>query len=205
MHRQDSKDSDRRAKVRDFKENDLVYLYIPAKKPGLTRKFHRPWAGPFKVIKKISDLNYKIVDQNNKQQVVHVNRMKRAYNSEVWKPKFEPRTKKRWQRESKKPAKQDEEEEFKFNPFPLVMTDDSPSTPEREPPPLQTPETTQSDVHTPCSELKDPSYHPSKTPKSRQEFQSTPISCKNYVTRFCELILVLCYILFVLHGMFLIL
>ena len=145
----------------------MVYLYNPAKKPGLTRKFHRLCTGPFKVIKNISDLNYKIVDQNNKHQVVHVNRMKRTYNSEAWKPKFEPRTKKRWQRESRKPAKRDEEEELKFNPFPLVMTDDSPGTAECEPPPLQNPETTQSDVDTPCSELKDPSYHPSETPKSR--------------------------------------
>ena len=77
-HQNNKRLYDRRAKVRKFKENDLVYLYNPAKKPGLTRKFHRPWAGPFKVITKISDLNYKIVDQNNKQQVVHVNRMKRA-------------------------------------------------------------------------------------------------------------------------------
>ena len=79
-HQNNKRLYDRRAKVREFKENGLVYFYNPAKKEklGFTRKFHRPWAGPFKVIKKISDLNYKIVDQNNKQQVVHVNRMKRA-------------------------------------------------------------------------------------------------------------------------------
>jgi len=34
---------------------------------------------------------------------------------------FEARTKKRLQRESRKPANQDEEDEFKFNPFILVM------------------------------------------------------------------------------------
>jgi len=172
-HQNNKRLYDRRATVRNFEENDLVYLYNPATKPGLTRKFHKPWAGPFKVIKKISDLNYKIVDQKNKQQVVHVNRMKRAYNSQIWKPKFEPRTKKRLQRETKKPTKQDEEEEFKFNSFPLVRTDDSSGTPEREPPPLQTPETTQSEVDAPCSERKDPSYEPSETPKSRREFQTT--------------------------------
>jgi hypothetical protein len=53
------------------------------------------------------------------------------------------------------------------------MTDDSLGTPERENPPLQTPEVIQSEVDTPCSELRDPSYHPSDTPKSRREFQST--------------------------------
>ena len=162
-----------RAKVRDFKENDLVYLYNPAQKTGLTRKFHKPWTGPFKIVKKISDLNYRIVDQRGKQQIVHVNRLKRAYNVEVWKPKFEHKTKKQWRRESRKPAKQDKEEEVKFYPFPLVMADDSLGTPEREPPWLQTPEIIQSEVDTSCSELKDPSYHPSETPKSWREFQST--------------------------------
>ena len=75
-----------------------------------------------------------------------------------------------------KPSKQDEEEEFIFNPYPLVMTDDSPSATERETPPHQTPETpdpTQSDVETPSSELRDPSYRPSVTPKSRRELQTT--------------------------------
>ena len=54
-----------------------------------------------------------------------------------------------------------------------MRTDDSPGTPECEPPPLQTPETIQSDVDTLCSELKDPTYDPSETPKSRRELQTT--------------------------------
>lgn len=54
---------------------------------------------------------------------------------------FEARTKKRLQRESRKPANQDEEDEFKFHPLPLVITDDSPGTPELEPQPHQNPET----------------------------------------------------------------
>ena len=46
---------DRIAKFCDSKANDLVYLYNPAKKPGLTWKFHKPWTGPFNIVKKISD------------------------------------------------------------------------------------------------------------------------------------------------------
>ena len=53
-----------------------------------------------------------------------------------------------------------------------MRTDDSPGNPEREPPPLQTPETIQSNVDTPRSELKEPSYHPSETPKTRRELQT---------------------------------
>ena len=75
-----------------------------------------------------------------------------------------------------KPSKQDEEEEFIFNPYPLVMTDDSPSATEKEPLPHQIPETpdlTQSDVETHSSELRDPSYRPSEIPKLRRELQTT--------------------------------
>ena len=126
----------------------------------------------FKIVKKFSDLNCRIVDQSGRLHVLHVNRLKRAYNTEVWKPKFERSTKKRWQKESRTPAKQNEED-IKFNPFPLAMTDGSLCTPEREPPPPENPEIIQSEVDTPCSELKDASYHPSETPKSRREFQST--------------------------------
>jgi hypothetical protein len=49
---------DRKVKERDFKVGDLVYLYSPAIKPGLTRKFHLAWAGPFQITRKTSELNY---------------------------------------------------------------------------------------------------------------------------------------------------
>ena len=64
----------------------MVYLYNPAMKPGRSRKFYRPWAGPFKVTKRISELNYEIIDQKGKKQVVHINRLKIAENPELWKP-----------------------------------------------------------------------------------------------------------------------
>ena len=34
---------DRKTKLPNFDMNDLVYLYNPAKKPGLSRKFWKPW------------------------------------------------------------------------------------------------------------------------------------------------------------------
>jgi hypothetical protein len=77
---------DRKAKQRYFEVNGLAYMYNPAKKAGLTRKFYKPWHGPYLVTKKLSDLSYEIADQNGKTQVVHVNRLKRAYNSESWAP-----------------------------------------------------------------------------------------------------------------------
>jgi hypothetical protein len=48
---------DRKAKLREFQVKDLVYLYYPVRKPGLTKKFCSPWSGPFEITRKISELN----------------------------------------------------------------------------------------------------------------------------------------------------
>ena len=82
-HQNNKKFYDRKAKTRKFEVEELVYLYNPAMKPGCSRKFYRPWAGPFKITKIISDLNYKIIDQKGKKQVVHINRLKIVDNSEL--------------------------------------------------------------------------------------------------------------------------
>jgi len=71
---------DSKAKARHFEENDLVYLYTPAIKADLTRKFKTFWSGPYKGIRKISELNYENVSQDNRKQIVHINRLKRCYN-----------------------------------------------------------------------------------------------------------------------------
>ena len=53
------------------------------------------------------------------------------------------------------------------------MLDDSLGKHEREHPTLPKTEVIQSELDTPCSELRDPCYHPSDTPRYRQAFQST--------------------------------
>ena len=67
---------DRRAKRRGFKTGGWVYLYNPAEKPGLTRKFFKPWSGPFQITAKVSELNYEILGKNDRKSVVHINRLK---------------------------------------------------------------------------------------------------------------------------------
>jgi hypothetical protein len=42
---------DRKAEQRDFEVNDLAYLYSPIKKSGLTKKFFKPWRGPYLITK----------------------------------------------------------------------------------------------------------------------------------------------------------
>jgi hypothetical protein len=76
----------RKTKPREFEVQDLVCLYHPTLKHGLSKKFAKPWSGPWQITKKIPDLNYEIVDKKGKRQAVHVNRLKKAYNLELWKP-----------------------------------------------------------------------------------------------------------------------
>jgi len=78
---------DRKAKQRKFEVNDFAYLYNLGMKPGLLGKFREPWTGLYKITTKISDVNYEIIDENNKSQVVFVNRLKIVHNTGLWKPK----------------------------------------------------------------------------------------------------------------------
>jgi len=68
---------DRKTKSRESEIQDLVYLYNPSLKPGLTRKFVKPWIGPCEITKKISELNYEIVNEKGRSQVVHIIRPKK--------------------------------------------------------------------------------------------------------------------------------
>jgi hypothetical protein len=156
--------------------NDLVYLYLPVIKPVLTKKFARKWAGTFKVAKKISDLNYEIISQKDKKQVVHINRLKKAYNQNLWKPKQEQETVKKPPKQSAKRSDQSEYDELSFHPFPLKLTDDPSVRTEVENVPDQTldnPDSVPLTLDTPHSERTDPSYSPPGTPRSRRELQPT--------------------------------
>ena len=75
---------DKKAKERKFEVNDKVYLYCPARKPDRCHKFRSFWKGPFIVVQKMSDLNYKIVDKKGKEFVVHINRLKKLYDQTPW-------------------------------------------------------------------------------------------------------------------------
>ena len=48
-------------------------------RPGTSRKLHKPWSGPFKVIKKLLEVNYRIQKLKNRRNrvVVHFDRLKR--------------------------------------------------------------------------------------------------------------------------------
>ena len=69
---------DRRVAGDEIKVGDHVYLHVPVIKSGRTKKLHSPWHGPHVVVKKISDVTYRIeeVDNPRKRRVVHFNRLK---------------------------------------------------------------------------------------------------------------------------------
>jgi hypothetical protein len=77
----------RTAQERDIREGDIVYVYNPAKKPNVSRKFAPVWDGPCKVLQKRGKLNFHIGDANGKETVVHINRLKRANDQSIWQPK----------------------------------------------------------------------------------------------------------------------
>lgn len=68
---------DRKVFGTPYKVGQLVWLFTPAKKRGLSPKLQCFWQGPFRVLVKISDLNYQIQHEySGKKQIVHFNRLK---------------------------------------------------------------------------------------------------------------------------------
>ena len=107
----------------------------------LEEKFRHPWTGPFKVTKKLSGLNYEITSMNGKSQVVHVNRIKRAYDSEIWKLKQKSEIpKKQSKRKATKPVEW-EEDEVQLSSLPLLKRATSERRHEHQTLPNQVPET----------------------------------------------------------------
>ena len=69
---------DRRVHGQPFKKGDLVWLHNPAAKRGKSKKLVCPWAGPYVVVKKLSEVTYRIQHSQEKRRrtVVHFDRLK---------------------------------------------------------------------------------------------------------------------------------
>ena len=69
---------DRKLKWHYFEVGEEVYVYFPRRKPSTSPKFTSFWRGPFKVVKKISDLTYLVnCGLRGLDQVIHVDRMRK--------------------------------------------------------------------------------------------------------------------------------
>ena len=79
-HKQDRQKElyDRRVHGKPFEPGDLVWLHCPVVPRGQSRKLHRPWTGPFQVVRKLSDATYRIHNTRARRQrlVVHFDRLK---------------------------------------------------------------------------------------------------------------------------------
>ena len=72
---------DAKAKEATYKVGDKVWLHVPVVKKGKNLKLSRPWQGPYTVVKRLSDVVYRIelVSNKRKRLVVHFNRLKPCY------------------------------------------------------------------------------------------------------------------------------
>lgn len=69
---------DARHKIVEFEEGDQVLIKRNASKPGFTTKLLVKYYGPFKVKKKISEVNY-LIEKAKKDDVVHISNLARYY------------------------------------------------------------------------------------------------------------------------------
>lgn len=66
---------DKNAQHKIFQPGELILLFDPTVKRGRSRKLKRPWLGPYKILQRLGNVNYKI-RKGKKDYVTHVNRIK---------------------------------------------------------------------------------------------------------------------------------
>ncbi|GBN83554.1 hypothetical protein AVEN_153952-1 [Araneus ventricosus] len=67
---------DSRATYHHFKEGDLVWMYNPKRRRGLSPKLQQNWEGPYTVVKKLNNIVYRIQrSPNAKPKVIHIHRL----------------------------------------------------------------------------------------------------------------------------------
>ncbi|GBM73266.1 hypothetical protein AVEN_158625-1 [Araneus ventricosus] len=67
---------DSRTTDHHFKEGDLVWMYNPKRRRGLSPKLQQNWEGPYTVVKKLNDVVYRVQrSPNTKPKVIHIYRL----------------------------------------------------------------------------------------------------------------------------------
>jgi hypothetical protein len=116
------------------------------------------------------------MDQNGKKQVVHVNRLKKAYNADLWKLKTRNDKVKDLPKERTQSTEENEEAELQIRSFPLTDTSRAANNREHDTPPDRIQDdtrTAQLSPGSPSADRGDPNYYPPETPKSQRELQTT--------------------------------
>ena len=69
---------DQKVHGKPYMPGDLVWFYSSVPQKGSSRKLYHPWTGPFKVVKRISDVTYRIqqLQGKRKRKIVHFDHLK---------------------------------------------------------------------------------------------------------------------------------
>ena len=68
---------DKNVRMVTYSPGDIVWLYRPVTKRGQTHKLCRFWTGPFLILDKINEVNYRIqASPRSKPLIVHADRLK---------------------------------------------------------------------------------------------------------------------------------
>jgi hypothetical protein len=167
---------DRSARERVFTQGEYVFLYSPVIKPGRSAKFRRCWSGPWKVLRRKSELTYAIVNKLGKEMTVHVNRLKKAYNVEGWSTDSKVTRQRRPKRQE---TKEEDEEPEVVSSCPIQRDPQVENRPQERTPvreqrqDLDTPSPGPSPPPPPTDHRADPTYVPDRTPRSQRDMVDT--------------------------------
>ena len=69
---------DRRIHGKPYQDGDIVWLYSSVVTPGQSRMLHHPWTGPYKVVERIAESDYRIKGLRGRKRtlIVHFDRLK---------------------------------------------------------------------------------------------------------------------------------
>ena len=108
-----------------YKVGDHVWVLFPQTPRGKSKKLYRPWSGPFVVVKKLSDVTYRVQEAKNRRRrlVIHFNRLK-PYRGKVTNCQLPQR-----ESQSSDVHTQDEEPKRHYFGSQLELADDESDTP----------------------------------------------------------------------------
>jgi hypothetical protein len=73
------KQYDKKLHFKPFEIGDRVPMYNPTIRKGMTKKFVRPWVGPFIIAGKVSNILYRLKDGDGRlSKAIHYNRLQLA-------------------------------------------------------------------------------------------------------------------------------
>lgn len=76
---------DRNVRPAEYQAGDKVWVLCAEQRKGMSRKLLKMWKGPYEVVEKLNERNYRlqtIRQKRRKRLTVHLNRLKRCYASE---------------------------------------------------------------------------------------------------------------------------